>query len=67
MKLHRGSEERDETKDFGFSAIGNKGWEGGLPLNVLPLAGSSKLFWPLGFYGRTKWSVLPRGHKKACQ
>lgn len=37
VKLHRGSEERDETKDFGFSAIGNKGWEGGLPLNVLPL------------------------------
>lgn len=62
VKLLMGSEERDETKESGFSASGNQGWEGGLPLNVLPLEpGLPKFFWPQGFHSRTKWPVLPRG------
>lgn len=42
VKLLMGSEETDETKESGFSASGNQGWEGGTAPQCLALgAGSS--------------------------
>lgn len=69
MKLFRCLAEGDETKEFGFSGTGDKGGEGIKGTKDCP-APSRHLswvspcpVWPQAFYRRTKWSVLPKGHK----